>query len=237
MNIRMVALVLGATMMGTGIAAATACSSGSGSGTPGGGGSSGGDASFSSSGSGSSSGGGSSSGISGGSSSGSSSGSSGGGSSSGVVCKDPNLHQTDGGSIYCGFTDAGSFDCPTGQQCCLGGKMGNGYAPEMCAQWGSTCTNGMNPIPIECEQPQDCQANNAANAACCLVGASAPAMVSGCDAKDLKSQGGSAVSCIGDAGGACPMGDMQVCEAPGDCPQGKTCTPIHWKLYQIGVCL
>ena len=239
MNIRTVALVLGGAMVSVAVSFATACSSSSNSGTPSGGDGGNKDASSSSSGSGGSS-------SSGSSGSGSSGGDDGGGSSSG--CKaDPSLHPTMGGSIYCGYTDAGAFNCMTGQQCCLGGKEGMGYAPEMCAAFGSTCTNGMGPLPIECEQPQDCTANGKTGAVCCLQGATAPAPVAGCDAKDLKSQGGTGITCVtggaSDAGGSdaggggCAAGDLEVCEAPGDCTGGKTCTPIRWKLYEIGVCL
>lgn len=251
------ALILGAASLAAS-GSMTACGSSSG-------GNSGGGSGGSSGGSGSSSGAtddsgvdatGSSSGS--GSGSGSSSGSTtDGGSSSG--CKaDPTLHPGTGGSIFCGYTDAGSFNCPTGQECCLGGTMGTGYAPEMCATFGATCTNGTGPLPIECNQPQDCAANGMANAVCCLWGgATAPAPVSGCDSGDLKSTKGSGIKCemptastsdagSGDGGasdagmatgGSCATGEMQVCEAPGDCPTGKTCTPIRWKLYEIGVCL
>lgn len=122
-------------------------------------------------------------------------------------CKsDPRLHASTPGDIFCGYTDAGHFDCMTGQQCCLGGKQGSGFAPETCTTWGDTCSNGTNPIPIECEQPQDCAANGKPGAVCCLKGgASVPAPVAGCDPGDLKSKGGKAIVCegggtVGDAG-------------------------------------
>lgn len=129
--------------------------------------------------------------------SGSSSGGSSSGSGSSSGCKsDPTLHAGTPGDIFCGYTDAGSFSCSTGQQCCLGGKLGTGFAPEACETFGGTCTNGSGPLPIECQQPEDCAANAKTGAVCCLQGgASLPAPVSGCDAKDLKSQGGSGIVC------------------------------------------
>ncbi len=250
MNIKHLALVLGAAALvasgGVGSVACSSSSSNSSSSSSSSGGSSSGGSSGSSSGS---------TADSGGDDSGSSSGGGDGGGSSG--CKmDPSLHPGTAGSIFCGYTDAGAFNCMTGQQCCLGGKEGSGYAPEQCMTWGGTCTNGMGPLPIECEQPQDCAANGMTGAACFLQGnPSPPAPVAGCDPGDLISHGGSAIACevagsggdggsAGDGGaaeggaaGACAAGELQVCEAPGDCPTGKTCTPIRWKLYQIGVCL
>ena len=163
----------------------------------------------------------------------------------GAGCKkDPTLHPSTPGQIFCGFTDAGSFSCDGGAECCLGGKLGTGFAPETCATFGATCSNGTNPIPIECTQPEDCTANGMTGAACCLKGASPPVQVAGCDPQNLKMQGGTAIACeatdagSGDAGGSsCAAGEIQVCEAQSDCPSGKTCTATRWKLYEIGVCL
>jgi hypothetical protein len=230
----------GQVASGVGDAGAGSSNGGSGSGTSSGGvlggsSSSGGTV-------GSSTGGSGSGGGSGGSGS---SGSSGGGSGSGFVdsgvgCKtDPTLHPAPSGTIFCGFGDAGSFSCMTGQQCCLGGKTGTGYAPEECDTFGSTCTNGMGAIPIECMQPEDCTTNGVAGAACCLQGGpTTPAPVQGCDPGDLISHGGNAIICEAPTSpGACAAGELQVCETPMDCPTGKACTPIRWKLYQLGVCL
>ena len=242
------ALVLGAAaVVAAGGVNLLACSGGSSGG--GGGSSSGGHDSGSQDGTGSSSGSSSGGTSSSGGSSGGSSGSSSGGMEAG--CKaDPSLHPGTAGTVFCGYTDAGSFNCPMGQECCLGGKVGTSFAPEMCGTFGAACTNGTNPLPIECQQPEDCTANGMAGAACCLQGgASAPAAVAGCDPGDLKSSGGTGIICEGagggdagasDAGaspGACKAGELQICEAPSDCPAGKTCTATRWKLYEIGVCL
>jgi hypothetical protein len=165
------------------------------------------------------------------------------GGTDGPVCKpDPTLTPRNAGSIFCTFLggDAGELICPTGQECCLGGKINTGFAPQQCATWGSTCTNGTGPVPIECAQSSDCTANGKASAACCLVGATTPAVVPGCDSGNLKSTNGTAIQCeVSDAGGTptCAPGELQICGSLGDCAAGKTCTPIRWKIYQIGVCL
>jgi len=149
----------------------------------------------------------------------------------------PKLHPVEAGTIFCGYTDAGGLNCTTGEQCCLGGKTGtNTYAPEQCATWGGPCDN---PPPdggtvIECGQNADCTVNGMDGGVCCLKGAGAPALVSGCTY--YKSAGGTAISCEAPTNGACAAGETQICEQDSDCPQGKTCTPVKWKLYQLGFC-
>jgi hypothetical protein len=241
MNIRTLALVLGSAMVvaASGMAA-TACSSS----TNGGGGSSSGTDSGHADGTGSSSGSGSSSGGSGSSSG--SSGDDGGGSSSGGEAgpdcgSTPTLHATEAGTIYCGFTDAGSLDCPTGQQCCLGGSLGGGqFAPEQCATYGSACTNGADggAVAIECAQVSDCTANgNTKATACCLQGATL-ATVAGCSYP--KYSHGTAIVCEGTAGPgaatACAAGETQICTGDVDCPSGMHCTAGKWKIFQLGFC-
>ena len=248
MNIRTLALVFGSALTvavgGIGAAACSSSSSGSGGSGSSGGGSSGGGADGTASSSGGSSGGGSS---------GSSSGSSSGGTSdagTGTECGSiPALHQDEAGSIFCGYDDAGtSFSCTPGQQCCLGGEINSVFAPQVCATFGSDCTNGGNPdagtgnfvaVPIACNQIADCIANGNANAtACCLQGAKAPTPVTGCGYD--KSTNGSAIVCEGTAGGAatpCAAGEIQICSSQADCPTGTTCTAGKWKLYQLGFCL
>jgi hypothetical protein len=243
------ALVFGATMLlvGGGLGA-VACSSSS----NGGGSSSG----SSSGGSGSSSGAsGSSSGA--GSSSGSSSGGAGddGGGDGGTTTADcgsiPTLHQNPSGDLYCGFNPdggAGGLDCVadagTGW-CCLGGKVGTGYAPQICGANAAECLANGAPdaaggagLPIPCNQISDCPANGFMGAtACCLQGASAPATVAGCGY--LKAKGGTAVVCEGTGGGAatsCAAGEVQICSSDTDCPTGTTCKPGKWKIFQIGFC-
>jgi len=156
----------------------------------------------------------------------------------------PTLHVTDAGSIFCGYDDGGSsFSCTTGNQCCLGGKQGNNFLPEDCVAWGAACDNpapdagSSNAVPIECEQNADCTANGHANNACCLQGASAPTAVTGCGY--YKAVGGTQVVCEtpSDAGACTGSGEVQICSSDGDCPAGHTCTPMKWKLYQVGFCL
>ena len=165
-----------------------------------------------------------------------------------ATCKTPKLHATAAGDVFCGYNDAGPFDCTVDSgtgQCCLGGSIGGKmFAPEQCQAFGSACTNPVGKgTPIECGQISDCTANGVTGAACCLEGAmGAPAPESGCSADDLKLSGGTAVKCQASAGGAtdggapaCASG-LQICSQNLDCPAGMTCTPMHWKLYQLGFC-
>ena len=155
----------------------------------------------------------------------------------------PTLHPSDAGAIYCGFVDGGSLICGTGQQCCLGGKVGNTFQNQDCVTWGGTCDNpppdsGTSPpVPIECGQNSDCTANGAASGSvCCLQGGTAPAQVAGCSYYK-SSPGGSSIVCSAGSNGACPGStDIQICSSDTDCPQGKTCTPMKWKIYQLGFC-
>ena len=176
----------------------------------------------------------------------------------------PSLHPGNPGSLFCGYLDdasvfggpdgsstcsgSGSCSCGTGFECCLGGSLGGGqYAPQICSTWGGGCNNPPPDagVPIECEQTSDCTANGAPTGSiCCLTGnPSAPAPDPGPSCPlDLKSSGGSSIGCVvpadaGAAAGTCPnSGDLQVCETQAECPSGKTCTAIRWKLYEIGVC-
>lgn len=167
----------------------------------------------------------------------------GGGGTTDAGCgSSPSLHADTAGSIFCGYTDAGPFSCTTGNECCLGGELSKSvFAPEACAAFGTACTNPVDGgLQIECGQVSDCAANGVANAACCLQGASAPTIVSGCSY--YKASRGTGVVCEpgADAGAsvpACAAGEVQVCSAQADCPTGKTCTPMKWKLYQMGFCL
>lgn len=152
----------------------------------------------------------------------------------------PSLHPDDAGTIYCGFGDGGGLDCLTGQQCCLGGKVGNTFQPEDCVTWGGTCDNPApdsgtsNPIPIECEQTSDCTANGKTANVCCLQGATAPAQVAGCGY--YKSTQGTAISC--ETATCSGAGDIQICSSNADCPVTKpTCTPMKWKILQLGFCM
>jgi len=161
----------------------------------------------------------------------------------------PSLHENPAGDIYCGYdTDGGHIECISddagnGGFCCLGGSLGGGmYAGEICADNSAGCmvaSEGTGPIPIQCNQISDCPGNGAPGAtACCLQGATVPAMPAGCNY--LKSSHGSAIVCEGSPGdgGAepCASGEVQVCSSDADCPSGMTCQPGKWKIYQIGFC-
>ncbi len=226
------ALLLGSalTIAGSGLAV-TACSSSSSPAEKN-------DASSGNDGSGSSSGG-----------SGSSSGSS-GGAEAGVDCgSTPSLHQSDAGTIYCGFGagDAGELYCPPTQECCIGGGEGQDmFAPQVCQSFNTTCTNGggpdastnEQPIPVQCAQIADCTVNGVTAAtACCMQGAKS-STVAGCGYP--KYSDGTAIICEGDAGGnptQCAAGEVQVCSSQADCPSGTTCTAGKWKILDLGFCM
>lgn len=156
----------------------------------------------------------------------------------------PTLHTSDAGAIFCGYpADGGpSFSCGTGTQCCLGGGKSPNFFPEDCESWGTVCQN---PGPdsgvpaglaIECNQNADCTANGKSGNVCCLQGATAPALQGSCGY--YKSTQGTAITCEAPSNGACTGAtDIQICEQTSDCPSGKTCTPMKWKLYQLGFCL
>ncbi len=125
--------------------------------------------------------------------------------------------------------------------------MGTSYAAQACGAFGSACSNGTGALPIECGQPGDCTANGVANAVCCLQGLTGtPGPETGCGNNDLFVSGGTGVACVvpdggaSDGGGlgtgACGSGALQICAQQADCPSGTTCTPMHWKLYDIGFC-
>jgi hypothetical protein len=161
----------------------------------------------------------------------------------------PTLHVDEAGTIYCGFSGT-ALNCATGQECCLGGYLADSgtFAPQQCAAYGATCTNGVlgsdagaPPIPVMCAQISDCTANGVSNAAaCCLRGATAPADAPTCTYP--RATLGTAVVCeSSDAGttgaAACAAGEVQICSSQADCPSGKVCTPGKWKILDVGFCL
>jgi len=149
----------------------------------------------------------------------------------------PALHPSAPGHLYCDS----ALTCSTGQECCLGGATGiNQYAPDTCNPLGAACTNGGSPdtggsagVPIACMQVSDCTGNGVAGAeACCLRGATAPAMQTSC--LYPRSILGKDVVC---ETSECGADEVQLCTSASDCPSGKTCTPGKWKIYQLGFCL
>jgi hypothetical protein len=153
----------------------------------------------------------------------------------------PTLHQDEAGTIFCTYDFDSGVDlvCPTGQQCCLGGAIdfdAGIFAPQQCSAFGGTCANppGGGAIPIECAQNADCTANGQAGDVCCLQGAIGPAVVAGCGY--YKATYGSAVVCESPSAGRCAAGEVQICSTQADCPIGTTCTPMKWKLFQLGFC-
>ena len=111
------------------------------------------------------------------------------------------------------------------------------YAANDCEPWGTVCSNGgAGGLPLECNQVADCTANGGpAMSACCLVGATTPALVLACGY--YKSIGGQRVVCETNIDGDCGSGEINVCSSDRDCPGGMTCTPMDWNIFQFGVCM
>jgi hypothetical protein len=168
----------------------------------------------------------------------------------GVDCgRIPVLHPNPPGDIYCGYgDDGGVLDClaSAGEgMCCLGGSLGNGtYAAQVCSPNAMVgCPNGGEDaggtpaIQIQCNQISDCTANGFQGAgACCLQGAAFGA-VPGCGYMQAKA--GTAIVCEGNGGqgvAPCLPGEVQICSSNADCPQGTTCMPGKWKIFQLGIC-
>jgi hypothetical protein len=154
----------------------------------------------------------------------------------------PTLHADDAGVVFCGFgADGGHLYCGTGQECCLGGPLdldAGTFAPQECAPFGSACSNPADGgLPIECGQIADCTANGQAGTVCCLQGATAPTIVPGCGY--ARASHGTGVVCETPAAGtnACAAGETQICSVDLDCPSGKVCTPMKWKVFQLGFCM
>jgi hypothetical protein len=154
----------------------------------------------------------------------------------------PTLHVDDAGSVFCGFdADGGHLYCGTGQECCLGGALdldAGTFAPQQCAAFGSACTNPVDGgLPIECGQISDCTANGKAGNVCCLQGATAPTIVAGCGYARASHGTGIVCETPGAGTNACAAGETQICSQDLDCPNGKVCTPMKWKLFQLGFCM
>jgi hypothetical protein len=230
MNIRTVALVLSGAMFTAGITAATACSGSSSGGAQ-------------NTDAGQKDGTGSSSGGSSGSSSGSSSGGS-SGSSSGTMddagsdaCKTPpTLHPDDGGTIYCPFGPDGSaiYCSATTTVCCIGGGTSGNYQVSKCQDKAMECDNpsadAAGPARrVECEDSLNCGTSGI----CCAKGGVPSDM--GCG-YPLEKPSFSQTTCVTD-GGACALGDFQLCSSQAECPMGKTCTAARTSIgVQIGFC-
>ena len=148
-------------------------------------------------------------------------------------------------NVYCGTTaDGTTLACGLGQQCCLSESAGKGgLVPNQCAPWtrdASGCDGGLNAIGVACAQIRDCAANgvHGGTLACCLQGASVPALVGSCSYPESTS--GVAVICestpgAGDLAGSCASGEVQLCMTALDCP-GTQCVTGYWKNFEVGFC-
>jgi hypothetical protein len=173
-----------------------------------------------------------------------------------TTCKNPQLHPNPAGDVYCGYASddaGGTIDCLSDSgtpQCCLGGTLGSGFAPQACVAFGvgncaADTAEGTKPDDIQCNQISDCTANGVTGAACCLQGTtSTPAAQAGCTPTWYKQSGGKAIACeVSDAGTtgggvpSCASGEVQVCSSDLDCPTGTFCQAMSWKIFDIGFCL
>jgi len=145
----------------------------------------------------------------------------------GTMCgSDPMLHPPKtGDGVYCpGEGDGGmGANCAVGQICCDTPK---GSTPaSSCIAGGSTCptTSPKAGSSWECDSPTQCGGK-----VCCGTGT--PKLRTGCTYEEVFPS--TSTTCAA----SCPSGSFIVCEAPGDCPSGKTCTAIKSGGKQIGYC-
>ena len=162
----------------------------------------------------------------------------GGGSDSGSTLdcgSTPMLHPSDGGvgSIFCGYDSNNmkvNCNSPT-QQCCLGGKNGTTFEPDICVALGAGCTNGGPKdagLAIPCEVTADCAGTGMI---CCGIGGSpTPYLTCPYD----KEQGFLGSVCT--QGTTCGGGQFQLCGADSECPTGQTCHAAKVKILQLGWC-
>lgn len=151
---------------------------------------------------------------------------------------DPTLHPPtiDGGvssGVFCPGAGAGgkSTTCAAGQICCeLATKTGT--PASSCIAAGGTCpTSGSPQLTWQCDAPGMC----ASGSVCCGVGTIH--VRTSCTYEEIfptSTAGAAGSKC--ETGTACAAGEFIICEAPGDCPTGKTCTPIKAAGKQIGYC-
>lgn len=140
---------------------------------------------------------------------------------------DPKLHPPAAGEgVFCpGTGDAGGgAPCATGQLCCDTPK---GSTPaSSCIAGGSTCptTSPKSGSSWECDAPAQCGTGKV----CC--GEGTPKLRTGCTYEEVFPAAGSKCAA------SCGATEYVICEAAGDCPAGKTCTPIKTGGKQVGYC-
>jgi hypothetical protein len=151
------------------------------------------------------------------------------------------------GSIFCAASTAGTLVCPTGEECCIGGKKNGAPQPAECAVFGATCGNGTGDAgsaaasAVQCNDVSDCKANGLPGApACCLRGSQSQL---GCTYPLFVGGGNVVCEGEGDAGAppdggitACATGELQVCQSNADCAAGKKCVAASWIGRPIGIC-
>ena len=155
-----------------------------------------------------------------------------GGTDGSTTCgSDPTLHPlgSDAGAVpgvYCpgAGADAGASTCDPGLICCDTPK---GSTPaSSCIASTATCptTTPKAGSSWACDAPQHCGTGKI----CC--GKGTPKLRTGCTYEEVFPALGTQCET------ACATGEYIVCEAAGDCPTGKTCTPIKSGGKQVGYC-
>lgn len=153
----------------------------------------------------------------------------------GTCGSDPTLHPltaTDGGfsGVFCPGAGAGgdsgssSKTCDPGLFCC---DTPSGSTPaSSCIASTATCptTSPKAGATWECDAPQHCGTGKV----CC--GQGTPKLRTGCTYEEVFPALGSKCEAT------CGATEYIICEAPADCPSGKTCTPIKNGGKQVGYC-
>lgn len=148
----------------------------------------------------------------------------------------PTLHPppadagTSNPGVFCPFsapTGGKNITCAAGQSCCETPAAAG--TPSTCVTTGTASSPTACPVAKstvwDCEGPANCGTGTV----CCAVATSiATDATCGYD----KAKGFKGTTCAA----ACAAGDFQICEAAGDCPAGKTCTPFKAQGNQIGYC-
>ncbi len=120
-----------------------------------------------------------------------------------------------------------SVSCGSGQVCCsTGGGFGGPGGGDATTTCETSCADGADQL---CLEDSECADGGACNNGTCGPAACTTAS---CGTGELCCRplggGGGAVPACAAPGtdGACPLGQREVCEQDGDCPEGNTCDPL-----------
>ncbi len=153
------------------------------------------------------------------------SGDSGDASEAGVDCGPPSPLFPSTGTIYCPFPEAGTLNCtPAVEECCVGGSLpGGGYAPSVCAPFGSSCANGTGPAQYECQGPGQCVDGGV----CCGT-------LAGIGPDSCGNLKGQITQMLCET--ACSLSENAICGSPLECDVGKQCLPLRSRGVSLGYC-